>query len=62
MQVFEPKNAICVHFCGKSNMSKIFSIHFIVPDRSTATYAQTSGKSVNIGFTALNDCVEYLIK
>ncbi len=25
MQVLEAKNAICVHFCGKSNMSKIVS-------------------------------------
>ncbi len=28
MQVFELKNAICVHFCGKSNMSKIVCLSF----------------------------------
>ena len=28
MQVFELKNAICVHFCGKSNMSKIVCLGF----------------------------------
>ena len=43
MQVFELKNAICVHFYGKSNMSKIFCLGF-EPGGRAATY--THKKSV----------------